>query len=213
MNLFKNTLIIILSLLVCFLLYSRQSKKTCKQIFTAKDCYTKPRILFHASNNRNIKVLEPRNIKKRNKNEGPVIFATANLDLATIFLSQFGDRYAKSGSYDWKNFHYIHKDKEEFLKKDKGGAIYIVPSDSFHSIPEKGLGRHEWVSKKKVKPLYKIEFDSALEAMIDLGIQVFFVDEETFAKLKSSKGEEHMKIIRKLKSENQKRNKNVFPYY
>ena len=34
--------------------------------------------------------------------------------------------------------------------------------------------------QKSVKPLCKLEFDSAFRAMLDFGVQIFFVDQETF---------------------------------
>ena len=58
--------------------------------------------------------------------------------------------HSKSGCYNSKSFHLISKNKKKFIERDKGGAIYILPSDSFYSIPKKRLGRCESVSKKAI---------------------------------------------------------------
>ena len=63
------------------------------------------------------------------------------------------------------------------------------------------------------KPLYKIEFKSAWEAMIDFGVQVFFVNEQIFEEIKKSKQKAQIKILKNQVSENQRRNKNIFPFY
>ena len=54
----------------------------------------------------------------------------------------------------------------------------------------------------------KEEYESGLEAMIDHGIQVFFVNKETFEKIQES-NDHGNKIIRSLESENMKRGQNA----
>lgn len=43
-------------------------------------------VLYHGSTNSNIKVFEPRNNHIRDKEEGPVVFATPSLKLASCYL-------------------------------------------------------------------------------------------------------------------------------
>ncbi len=208
--------LIIISIITILLSKSSNKNNGCKDFVLAKNCYTTPKILFHASENRNINILEPRSIRVRNKKEGSVVFASSNLGFVSMFLCRFSDKKALKGCFHKKNFHYIHSNKKEFIEKDKGGAVYFLPSDSFYSNPRKGMRGREWVSKEKVKPLYKMEFDSALDTMIDLGIQVFFVDENVFEDIKinmKNNSKHVISVLTNLESENQKRNKNILPFH
>ena len=67
-------------------------------------------------------------------------------------------------------------DKDRFIKVDKGGAIYKVPSGNFSCDAEKGLGTNEWVSMSPVQPLSKRVYVSGLDAMIKSGVKVYFTD-------------------------------------
>ena len=70
------------------------------------------------------------------------------------------------------------------------------------------MGEFEWISRQSIKPTEKVVYESALDAMIDNGVQVYFVDKETFEKIKES--EDHgVGIIKTLESENQKRGVNI----
>ncbi|MFA5413392.1 MAG: hypothetical protein WC348_02535 [Patescibacteria group bacterium] len=170
----------------------------------------KPPFLYHASSNRDIKKFEPRAKSTRDPKEGPVIFATPDLALATAFLvSETDDRWSLIGKINDIPYVVI-KDKERFLKCDKGGSIYKFNSDSFSFDPHKGMGEDEWVSKKPVAPVEKTEVPSALEAMIENGVQVFFVDEGTFNKIKHSS--DLFGMLKTLESENQRRGKNVVKF-
>ncbi len=218
MNKIKNISLLVLSfalgclffyLLLPFLPLKYEPRKN---IFYKNDTFIKPRILFHASKDKNIKLLEPREIKRRSKDEGAVIFSTPHIGFASIFMSRHDDRWTKSGSFDSGSFYLICKDKDRFIKEDDGGAIYCLPSDCFYADCCKGMGISEWVSKEAVKPLHKLEFDSTLDAMMSFGVQVYFVDEKIFDQIKRDK-DHGRKIIMNLKSENEKRDINPMPLF
>lgn len=167
----------------------------------------KPTFLYHGSAHKNIKELEPRNKSVRDPNEGPVVFATPELALAAIFMTK---KVVESGKFDDIPYAIIIDQKESFIKNNKGGHIYIVPSSSFQNDPSKGLGEYEWVSKEKVEPLQKIEYLSSLDAMIENGVQVYFIDETTHQEIKTSK-DNGLSILQNIESENQKRGINLKP--
>lgn len=145
----------------------------------------KPRVLYHASSNRNIEMFEPRIGKRRNENEGAQVFATPSKAMATIFLVETDDSWTQSGSMDGTPFIII-SDKERFEALDKGGTIYSLPSDLFETDLDKGLRDLEYTSAETVEPVESESFDSALEAMLENGVQVYFVDQETFRKIEES---------------------------
>lgn len=170
----------------------------------------KPLFLYHASANREIEKFEPRAKKIRDPEEGPVIFATPDLALATTFLvSEVNDNWTQIGKIDGTPYMVI-RDKKHFLRCDKGGSIYKFNNDGFTSHPHKGMGDDEWVSKNTVSPVEKINVQSALETMIENGVQVFFVDKDIFNKIKYSV--DWSNVLKTLESENQRRGKNVVKF-
>ena len=170
----------------------------------------KPPFLYHASANREIKTFEPRAKSIRDPEEGPVIFATPDLALATTFLvSEANDSWTQIGKMDGTPYMVI-RDKKHFMRRDKGGSIYKFNSGGFTSHPHRGMGEDEWVSKDSVTPVEKTDIESALDAMIENGVQVFFVDKKTFNRIKHDA--DSFDIIRTLESENKRRGKNVVEF-
>jgi len=170
----------------------------------------KPKFLYHASQDPNIDVLEPRAESMRDPNEGPVVFATPSLPYVTMFLVNSDDSWTTKGQFN-SVYYTVVSDKNRFLMADKGGVVYTLPNDTFYCDPEKGMGRREWVSKKPVNPVKKKHYKSGLEAMIDSGVQVYFVGKQTFQKIRQA--EDHgFSILQSIQSENQRLNKNVFTF-
>lgn len=170
----------------------------------------KPKFLYHASSNREIENFEPRAESVRDPEEGSVIFATPDFALATTFLvDEANDRWTQIGKINDTPYMVIMS-KAKFLEHDKGGSIYKFSSDGFASQPDKGMGDDEWVSKNSATPIEKIDVESALEAMIENGVQVFFVEQDTFSKIKDSA--DKINILKTLKSENQRQGKNIVEF-
>jgi len=170
----------------------------------------KPPFLYHASSNRSIEKFEPRAESIRDPEEGPVVFATPDLALATTFLvNETNDSWTQIGKIDGVPYMVI-RDKKHFIRCDKGGSIYKFSNDSFICYPDKGMGEDEWVSKDPVTPLEKTDVESALDAMIENGVQIFFVDKKTFNRI--SHDEDFIDIIKRLESENKRRGKNVIEF-
>ena len=167
----------------------------------------KPQVLYHASSNRAIKVFEPRNESIRHPDEGPVVFATPSKVEASKFIVNTSDSWTNLGAFNGVPFMFC-SDRKRFEESDKGGTIYHLPSDSFIIDERFNKGTNEWTSSVSVEPIGREDFDSGLDAMINFGVQVFFVDKETFQKVQES--DDHgYSIIRGLESENMKRGVNV----
>ncbi|MFA6252685.1 MAG: hypothetical protein WCV69_00225 [Patescibacteria group bacterium] len=164
----------------------------------------RPPILYHASVRRDITEFEPRAESVREPKEGPVIFATSDLGRSSMFLVPVDHSWTQKNTINGVHLMII-SDRERFLAADKGGAIYTLPPEGFNVTNEEH--RDEWTNNVKVKPSDKIEFDSALEAMLSHGVQVYFVDPETLEAIRSS-SDHGLAILRKQKSENEKLGKN-----
>ncbi|MDD5438268.1 MAG: hypothetical protein PHC70_03935 [Patescibacteria group bacterium] len=162
----------------------------------------KPPSLFHGSSSHDIETLEPRNKTHRSPEEGPVIFATPNIGLASIFMMETDDSWTSIGTIDGTPHVVINMDQAEFATKDKGGTIYELPNHTFTTDPERGMGTKEWTSQEPVKPIRSIHYESCLDAMKQNGVQVFFVTSDIFKRLKEApNGDEKVKIIKTLTPE------------
>lgn len=145
----------------------------------------KPSVLYHASKNPNISAFEPRLGKVRDENEGAQVFATPSKAMASIFMVETDDSWTQSGAIDGVPYIVI-SDKERFTQLDTGGTIYSLPSNSFDTDLDKGLGELEYTSKEAVVPENAEHFSSALKAMLDNGVKVYFVDKETFIPIQNA---------------------------
>ena len=157
------------------------------------------KLIFHASPCCGLKVIEPRNNTiPEGFGKGPVVFATDILAFATQFIVSHDDSWANGGAIG-DTFFFVVSDKDRFKKADKGGCIYLISSDGFVNY-----NKREWFSKKAVKPKSWIHFRSGLEAMLVNGVQVYFVDTNTYKKIEESP-DHGISVLNNLKSENEKK--------
>lgn len=166
----------------------------------------KPQFLYHGSPNR-IEQLEPRTKPHREKEEGKLVYATSELTDAIMFLQ----RTAMTGQFLVRGekvvYAIIVSNREEFIEKDIGGYLHILPSKTFEPSPYKGMP-NEWVSKDAVQPTEVIKYLSALDTMIENGIQVYFVDQDMLQQIRDTVDHGY-DIFKKLESENKRRGVNI----
>lgn len=150
----------------------------------------KPAFLFHASQDGEIAEFQPRMDKVRDPLEGPKVFATPDKALAACFLVPTDNSWVKIGRFEkdgapgtWK---VVVSDKQRFKEVDRGGSIYTLPSEPFKTEPNKGMGEAEWTSSEVVIPIGREDYQSGLKAMKDQGVDVYFVDAETFREIQES---------------------------
>lgn len=167
----------------------------------------KPDLLYHASSDTGILEFEPRAESTRDPSEGPVVFATPSEAFASMFIVKTDDSWTKKSRFG-KVFVTVIADRERFLQRDQGGSIYTLPSETFETDPSKGMGRNEWVSKRPVKPTRNDKYSLGLDAMMALGVQVYFVGKEKFREIKEAP-DYGPGILRGLESENKARGVNV----
>lgn len=175
----------------------------------APEAREQPARLYHASPATEIEVFEPRNKTVRHPDEGPVVFATPDKASAMPHLFESKDNWTKHGRINGVHYILINSDRETFINNDKGGAVYELSGDGFYSDLSKGPAR-EWVNKSPVKPIAKEMMPSALDAMINHGVQVYFVDEATLNRFKEAKEtDQKIDVLASLPSENQRRGVNI----
>ena len=165
----------------------------------------KPPFLYHGSTYRELEELKPQGRMHRTE-EGELLYATPDLAIASVFLVE-GAHYG-CGKFGDTVYAWIIANRDEFIRNDKGGHIYVLPSDSFKINQGRGLGNYEYVSKEPVAPIKTIEYPSAVDAMIENGVQVYFIDQDTYEKIQASK-DHGWSIYSKLESENQRRGINI----
>jgi hypothetical protein len=164
----------------------------------------KPPKLYHGSPDRNIEVFEPRISKGSGEAYGPLVYASPDLAISSAYLADIPRRWS-SGQFGDVPYALITVPRDEFIANDKGGCIYVLPTETFE--PDRGLGSAEWASTVPVKPVEKLEFPSALDAMLDHGVQVYFVTPEQHAQIRSSP-DHGLSTLNSMTSENQSRGVN-----
>lgn len=137
--------------------------------------------LYHASQQKNLKLLLPQPTKSNNKYIGDYLFATKNFNLALMYLTPKGIPILME-PYNDPNI-VICSDVKSFKNLDNGGAIYSIHNKYFMQTPQKNLSSYEMVSTTAVKPLKLKIFDSVLDAFIIADIKVRFVNSNQFKKL------------------------------
>ncbi|MFH1235352.1 MAG: hypothetical protein V1685_00235 [Parcubacteria group bacterium] len=171
----------------------------------------KPASLYIAAQTPNLQELIPLEGRNRDRNEGAVIFATPNKELASVFLVEgHNDSWMQIGYFSNIPYVAICMSREDFIKRDHGGSMYEVPSDTFNYDSNLGMGEKEWTSREPVKPIKEISIPSALDAMIENGVNVYFVDKATFDAIDDA--DDHgLSILLSLTSENKLRNVVIKP--
>ena len=108
----------------------------------------KPPVLYHGSGNRNIKVFEPReNTRQKDGEKKEFVFATDSFVKALPYMFNSEERNFSYSSGERKGvvFAVFPLTEQELRDRDKGGAVYDLPSDEF----SEGDG-YEWASENPV---------------------------------------------------------------
>lgn len=171
----------------------------------------KPAVLYHATRNADIEEFEPRQESTRDPNEGPVVFATPDRAYAAQFLVPGDDRDSIRGYYNGVPTIVICSNREDFEKNDSGGIVYELPSDTFDFDPKRDMKDKEWTSRVPVKPTGRTVYASTIDALIENGTQVYFVDEATFQRMRGQE-DAGFDTLRTLISENERQGRNVRKY-
>ena len=148
--------------------------------FRPSETWLHPNTLFHGSPCMDIEIIQPKQLDNR-CNGRPIVFASHHIGLASLFMLKHRGKFA-CGRLPNERLFYMTDDKKGCILNDKGGAIYVVPSASFFCEAHVSLGTDEWLSYSSIEPLYKFVFPSALDAILDFGVRVYFVDASTYAR-------------------------------
>lgn len=158
----------------------------------------RPKYLYHASPQKNLKKIMPRaNTLPRDFHKGPVVFATDDFSFSTEFIVPTDDSWANGGAFSGVCY-FVISDRERFAKLDNGGFIYLVPSETFERF-----NNREWTSKEPVRVESSVYFDSGLEAMLVTGIQVYFVNSDTYSEIQNAH-DHGASILNSIESENER---------
>lgn len=161
----------------------------------------RPEFLYRGTPNRNAQQFIP----KETVGSRVVVTATAHKEAATQFVVPNEELPIKMVCIEGI-YYYLCADKEAFLRLDKGGAIHTVSVTGFEPVPQ--IGADIWINPNPVTSISYEEVSSGLEAMIDAGVQVYFVSPEVLQKFKTFSNERR-EILQGLISENMRLKKNV----
>jgi hypothetical protein len=166
----------------------------------------KPQELYHGSGFKLEGSLEPilDNSSPDHIHNQPAVFATERIDLAALFICPTEALFSIGFEQDIA-YICIWGTPEEFKEKDKEGFIYVLPSDSFEKIGKS----YEWQSFKEVTPKEIKSFSNSLDGMIENGVQVYFIDDNSIFDLIVENKTNRAPILQKLPSENERQNKDI----
>jgi hypothetical protein len=134
----------------------------------------------------------------------PAVFATEKADIAAMFM--FPANLISSICFEQDiAFICIWGTAKEFDEKKVEGFLYIFSSESFEKVGKE----YEWQSFNAVTPVEIKEYQSVIDGMIEQGVQVYFINDDTiFDQIVENKNN-RAPIVSKLASENQRRNINI----
>ncbi len=145
----------------------------------------RPKELYHASTVVDVEVFEPRNEYPRYPGEPNLVFATPHKALAAMFLAP--DDFAKEiAVYGDRYVIFINGTEENHKAADRAGAIYTLPVETFETDASRGMGEVEWYSEVAVRPISKMVYKSSIEAMDELGVERYYVNDEVFRKIQAN---------------------------
>lgn len=167
----------------------------------------KPKILYHGTARCDIEEFEPRlNPGSSGAANGPMVYATDDIVAASIFMLDVRSSFSVGQFAAW--YVIISEPRESFLSHDRGGCIYELLPDTFETGTVGGFGENEFASSVPVRPFRKQHFDSALDAILNNGVQVYFITPEQYEQIESAPQHGYA-ILKELESENQRRGINA----
>lgn len=107
--------------------------------------------------------------------------------LAAMYLCVKG--FAVLMNADTDPYVVICASRRDYMKRDKGGAIYTVPAVTFRATPQVGLENSEMVSRSAVDVLAKEIYKTSTAALQEAGIALYFVNDSDFQMLVKAKDE------------------------
>ncbi len=144
--------------------------------------YTIDMNLYHSSPIKNLKTIKPQHTLSNNKYIGDFVFATKDKKLSLMYMLPKGFPILMN-SKPSSPYVVICGKAEDVVQKDNGGALYILPSETFHKTPQKELNEYEMVSRDSVSPIDEIDYANVLNALNIEGISIYFVDDAVFSNL------------------------------
>jgi len=159
----------------------------------------KTKILYHGSPKNKLKSIKPQRQTFRDKAEPALVFATPSLPLALIFTTNPSDKWAQMGCFG-KQYYIVIKNNQKYKIKKSNGSVYILETKNFSCDHHKGMGFDEWFSQEPIKPIKTIFYPTLFKAMIKNKINIYFVNNKIFQKIKKSKDHGY-KILQKLSPE------------
>ena len=135
------------------------------------------KFLYHASPKKHLTEIQTKRTLSRDLYIGDFVFATSDVRLAAMYLATKGNAILVNVKTK-KPTIVICNNAKDYLLNDKGGAIYRVPGNTFIKSPQEGLEDSEMVSEVGVTPIDTQVYLSSLDAMKEMGITIYFVNEK-----------------------------------
>jgi hypothetical protein len=134
----------------------------------------KPSHVFHGSSHKISGALTPVLVSSEDHiHTEPAVFVTENMAIASLFMCP-PDALSSIGFEQGIAYICIWGTPEEFKKKDRGGYLYVLPTETF----EKRGKEYEWQSRVPILPDEIKFFPSVLDGMKQLGARIYFINDD-----------------------------------
>lgn len=142
-----------------------------EKISLKENSIEKPPFLYHGSPNKELEEFEPQPNSFVGV-EGNFFFASPDRNAAIPYMWK-GSSWSAGPTENGGCFAAFATTREEFIKRDTGGALYVFEPEHFSSHLKKS--NYEWVTDQKVKPIAKEIFNSVLDEMEKAGTEIYFL--------------------------------------
>ena len=140
-------------------------------------------VVFHCSWQSGLTKIEP-TAEKIGQGEQQIVFASPSLAFASCFLMDWDDDWCHLFALQNRQIHFSHRDAEKFARQSAlPGSIYVMKAADFRHEPALGKDKIEWVARDVCKPLFEIPVPAAIDAMRQLGVSHYAVDDACFREL------------------------------
>lgn len=150
--------------------------------------------LYHSSVEKDLRIISPRRTLSKDKYIGDFVFATSDRTYSAMYLVPKGIMTLMNSSVDG-SWIVIRSDPKDFRLIDKGGAIYRLSSEGFIKSPQVELGETEMVCANEVPILDKEVYSTALEALNEQKVAVYFACEKEFQEILDMKPQIPSKLL------------------
>lgn len=151
--------------------------------------------MYHGSPYCNLGIIIPQNNTSHRDDNKKAVYASSNLSYAACYMIAWDDSFVKQiiktnedGDIT-KVIMIVLESEEEFKRKDNGGTISKLSKKGFQNV-----NGFELVNYEATIPISRTTFSSALEAMENLGVKIYYTKKDVLFHGSSNNNISHLMV-------------------